>query len=105
MNGGDVPPDLKLYEKSSLSGLGQGVWRCQMSAALRDDPDPGLLLSPATNQGASIPVSGGRWPRLLAAHMLFRLIQRVIRMSDEGFEFVLGRADTLDPFAKVAIVV
>ena len=37
-------------------------------------------------------------------YVLFRLVQRVARMADESFELVLGRADTLKPFAKFVIV-
>jgi hypothetical protein len=38
-------------------------------------------------------------------YVLFRLVQRVARMADKSFELVLGRANTLKPFAKFAIVV
>ena len=39
------------------------------------------------------------------AHVLFRLIQRVVRMSNEGFERVLGCGDTLNPFIESEIIV
>jgi hypothetical protein len=38
-------------------------------------------------------------------NMLFRLVQRVVRMTDESFKLVLGCADALKPFAKFVIVV